>query len=66
MASAELNRRVEKVVGCPPLCDMSAVQRREPASAARRRALRGSAWKWQAAVVAAEHNRPEPRLMSND
>ena len=29
MASAELSRRVEKVVGYPPLSDMSDFQRRE-------------------------------------
>jgi hypothetical protein len=29
MASAELSRRVEKVVAYPPLCDMGAAQRRE-------------------------------------
>jgi hypothetical protein len=29
MASAELSRRVEKAVGSPPLCEMSAHQRRE-------------------------------------
>jgi hypothetical protein len=29
MASAELSRRVEKVVGYPPLCDMAEGQRRE-------------------------------------
>jgi hypothetical protein len=29
MASAELRRRVEKVVGYPPLSEMSALQRRE-------------------------------------
>jgi hypothetical protein len=29
MASAELSRRVEKVVGYPPLCDMDDPQRRE-------------------------------------
>jgi hypothetical protein len=29
MASAELSRRVGKVVGYPPLCDMSDLQRRE-------------------------------------
>ena len=29
MASAELSRRVEKVVGYPPLCDMGDAQRRE-------------------------------------
>jgi hypothetical protein len=29
MASAELSRRVEKVVGYPPLCGMGEQQRRE-------------------------------------
>jgi hypothetical protein len=29
MAGAELGRRVEKVVGYPPLCEMDADQRRE-------------------------------------
>jgi hypothetical protein len=29
MASAELSRRVEKVVGYPPLCDMDDRQRSE-------------------------------------
>jgi hypothetical protein len=29
MASAELSRRVEKVVGYPPLCEMGEGQRRE-------------------------------------
>jgi hypothetical protein len=29
MASAELSRRVEKLVAYPPLCDMDADQRRE-------------------------------------
>ena len=29
MASAELSRRVEKIVGYPPLCEMDEQQRRE-------------------------------------
>jgi hypothetical protein len=29
MASADLSRRVEKVVGYPPLCEMDGSQRRE-------------------------------------
>jgi hypothetical protein len=29
MASTELSRRAEKVVGYPPLCDMGDLQRRE-------------------------------------
>jgi hypothetical protein len=45
MASAELSRRVEKVVAHPPLSEMSEDQRREfHEGIARRRRLRGSAW----------------------
>ena len=45
MASADLSRRVQKVVGYPPLSDMSTRQRREVSrDAARRRHLRGAAW----------------------
>ena len=45
MASAELSRRVEKVVGYPPLSEMGADQRSEfQGGAARGRRLRGPAW----------------------
>jgi hypothetical protein len=45
MASAELSRRVEKVVGYPPLSVMSSEQRREFHEALlRRRQLRGPPW----------------------
>jgi hypothetical protein len=54
MASAELSRRVEKVVGCQPLCEMGVDQRREFQEALldadRFEDLHG---KWQATVVAA-------------
>jgi hypothetical protein len=67
MASAELSRRVEKVVAYPPLCDMDEGQRREF-----HEALLGAdsfedlPGKWQAAVIAAEQNRPKLRLVSAD
>jgi hypothetical protein len=45
MASAELSRRVEKVVGYPPLSEMGDLQRREFHEALlEARHLRGSAW----------------------
>jgi hypothetical protein len=43
MASAELSRRIGKVVGYPPLSEMSDQQRREFHETLRRRHLRGSA-----------------------
>src|SRR5215204_4322148 len=61
MASAELSRRVEMVVGYPPLCDMGGQQRREFQEAL----LEADSFeelpgKWQAAILAAEQNRPRP------
>jgi hypothetical protein len=59
MASAELSRRVEEVVGYPPIVEMSADQRREF-----REALLDAddfedlPGKWQAAILKAEQNRP--------
>jgi hypothetical protein len=43
MASAELSRRVEKVVAYPPLCEMAADQRREFHEALLDAQLRGPA-----------------------
>jgi hypothetical protein len=67
MASAELSRRVEKVVSYPPLSEMSAVQRREfheaLLEAGSFEVLPG---KWQAAIMEAEQNRPTLRLISSD
>jgi hypothetical protein len=68
MASAELRRRVEKVVGYPPLSEMSNQQRREfhdaLLEADRFEDLPG---KWQAAILKAEQSRPEaaPRRLSH-
>jgi len=65
MASAALSRRVEKVVGYPPLSEMTDLQRREfheaLLDADRFEDLPG---KWQAAILEAERNRPKLRLMS--
>lgn len=60
MASAELSRRVQKIVGCPPLSEMSAAQRREMREALRDAdSFEDLPGKWQAAIFLAEQNRPE-------
>jgi hypothetical protein len=67
MASAELRRRVGKVVGYPPLSEMSENHRREfhdaLLEADRFDDLPG---KWQAAILGAEQNRPKLRVVSGD
>jgi hypothetical protein len=67
MASAALSRRVRKVVGYPPLCDMSDPQRREfhevLLDADGFEDLPG---KWQAAILKAEENAPNLRIVGND
>ena len=66
MASAELSRRVEKVIGYPPLSEMSDQQRRAfheaRLDADRFEDLPG---KWQAPIFKAEENRPKLRLVSD-
>ena len=58
MASAELSRRVEKVVGYPPLSDMGELQRREFHEALLDAgSFEDLPGRWQAAIVAAEQNR---------
>jgi hypothetical protein len=63
MASAELSRRVGKVVGYPPLSEMSDLQRREfheaLLDAVTFEDLPG---KWQAAILEAQQNRPNLRI----
>jgi hypothetical protein len=57
MASAELSRRVAKAVGYPPLCDISADQRREFHEALLDAdAFEDLPGKWQAAIVSAEQS----------
>ena len=64
MANVELSRRVEEVVGYPPLVEMSAEQRRE----FREELLDADDFedlpgKWQAAILQAEQNRPHARIV---
>jgi hypothetical protein len=59
MASAELSRRVEKVVGYPPLSELSDLQRREFHEALLEAGIfEDLPGKWQAAILAAERTRP--------
>jgi hypothetical protein len=67
MASAELSRRVEKVVGYPPLSEMGPDQRREFHEALLDAdCFEDLPGKWQAAIVKAEQNRPERRVVGRD
>jgi hypothetical protein len=66
MASAELSRRVGKVVGYPPLCEMSDLQRR----GFHEELLDGDTFedlpgKWRAAILKAEANRPNLRMVGS-
>ena len=67
MASAELSRRVEKVVGYPPLRDMGDAQRREFHEAQLEAdSFEDRPGRWQAAIVSAEQNRPKLCVVSGD
>jgi len=67
MASAELSRRVEKVVGYWPLCDRGDQQRREFHEALLDADSFGDLpGKWQAAIVEAEQNRPKLRVLGSE
>jgi hypothetical protein len=67
MASAELSRRVEKVVGYPPLSDMDDFQRREFHEALLDAdAFEDLPGKWQAAILKAEESRPNLRVVGGD
>jgi hypothetical protein len=64
VASVELSRRVEKVVGYPPLSEMGDLQRREfYAALLEAGSFEDLPGKWQAAVQAAEQNRPALRVV---
>jgi hypothetical protein len=64
MASAELSRRVEKVVGYPPLAEMDGAQRREFHEALLDAdSFEDLPGKWQAAIVGAEQNRPKLQVV---
>jgi hypothetical protein len=63
VASADLSRRVEKVVDYPPLAEMDDRQRREFHEALLDAgAFEDLPGKWQAAILEAEQNRPKLRL----
>jgi hypothetical protein len=67
MASAELSRRVEKVVAYPPLSEMSELQRRELHEALLDAdTFEDLPGKWQAAILGAEQDRPKLRVVSGD
>jgi hypothetical protein len=67
MPGAALSRRVEKVVGYPPLCDMGEDPRREFQEALLDAdAFEGLPGKWQAAILEAEQSRPNLRVVSGD
>ena len=67
MASAELSRRVGKVVGYPPLCNMGDLQRREFQEALLdAHSFEDLPGKWQAAIVNAEQNQPTLRVVRHD
>ena len=64
MASADLSRRVEKVVGYPPLSEVSIRQRRDFDEALLdANAFEDLPGKWQPAILKAEENRPKLRLV---
>jgi len=67
MTSAELSRRVEKVVRYPPLSELGGLQRREFHEALLEAAtFEDLPGKWQAAVLKAEQNRPKLRVVTGD
>jgi len=60
MASAELSRRVEKVVGYPALSELGDLQRREFHEALLEAgSFEDLPGRWQAAILEAEQNRPK-------
>jgi hypothetical protein len=64
---AALSRRVEKVVGYPPLSEMGDAQRREFHEALLDAgSFEDLPGKWQAAIVTAEQNRPKLRVVGSD
>jgi hypothetical protein len=66
MASVELSRRVGKAVAYPPLIEMSAESRREfQVALLDAQAFEDLAGKWQAAILDAEQNRLDLRVVSD-
>jgi hypothetical protein len=66
MASAELSRRVGKVVGYPPLSEMGESRRREfQEQLLVANDFEDLPGKWQAAILKAEQNRPKLRVVGS-
>ena len=66
MANTALSRRIEKVVAYPPLAEMSDLQRREFHEALLDAdTLEDLAGKWQAAILKAEQNWPDLRIVGS-
>jgi hypothetical protein len=64
MASAALSRRAGKVVAYPPLCEMTDAQRREFHEALLDAdTFEDLPGKWQAAIIKAEQDRPNLRIV---
>jgi hypothetical protein len=60
-------RRVEKVVGYPPLVELDDLRRREFHEALLEAAtFEDLPGKWQAAILEAEQNRPNLRVVTSD
>jgi hypothetical protein len=67
MANTALSRRAEKIVAYPPLSEMSDLQRREFHEALLDAdAFEDLPGKWQAAILKAEKNRPNLRVVAGD
>jgi hypothetical protein len=67
MATAELSRRVERIVGDPPLSELSNLQRREFHEALLEAdSFEDLPGKWQAAILEAEENAPKLRVVGGD
>jgi hypothetical protein len=67
MASPELSRRVEKVVGYPPMCETGYLERRQFHEALLDAdSFEDLPGKWQAAILNAEQNRPKLRVVTSD
>jgi hypothetical protein len=66
MANADLSRRVEKIVGYPPLSEMDDWQRHEfHETLLEADSFEDLPGKWQAAIVRAEQSRPRLRVVSD-
>ena len=64
MASADLSRRIGKVVGYPPLSELDDVSSTRPCS--RRAPSKIYLGSGQAAILTVEENRPKLRLIGSD